>query len=178
MDILVIMVYNNIIYHEEVIITMSIFEEKSISAAKQDLPGIIREAASGYETITRNFKSPKEGKVTIISTEIFEEILDKGYKFNPVIDEDEEGRGYTITLDELLIHGDGPSIAEALQDLAENVMDYAADYFKRIDFFRQIENRKGHYPYLHRIARYNDIKQVMEVIAECHTGLQQAISNQ
>jgi len=45
-----------------------------------------------------------------------------------------------------------------------------------MDFFRQIENRKGHYPYLRRLARYNDITQIMEVIAECHTGLQQAIS--
>jgi len=178
MDILVFMVYNNIIYHKEVIIAMDIFEEKSVSMAKQDLPCILREAAIGYETITRNLKNPKEGKVSIISTEIFEEILDRGYKFNPVIEKDDEGRGYTITLNELLIHGDGPSIAEALKDLAENVMDYATDYLKRIDFFRQIENRKGHYPYLRRIARYNSIKQVMEVIAECHTDLQQAISNQ
>ena len=56
-------------------------------------------------------------------------------------------------------------------------MDYAQDYFTRVDFFRQIENRKHHYPYLRRIAKLTDLNQVMEVVAECHISLQQAILN-
>jgi hypothetical protein len=55
---------------------MGTFDEKSISEAKQKLPNIIREAAKGYEVITRNFKSSSKEKTSIISTEIFEEILD------------------------------------------------------------------------------------------------------
>ena len=157
---------------------MEIFEEKSISSAKQEFPSIVREAAKGYEVITSNFKSSREDKVSIISTAIFEEILDQAYKFHPEIEEDKDGGGYTISLENLLIHGDGPTLFAALQDLAENLMDYTTDYLKRIDFFRQIENRKGHYPYLRRIAKCEGLKQVMEVIAECHTGLQQAISSQ
>jgi hypothetical protein len=146
---------------------MNIFEEKSISSAKQEFPSIVREAAKGYEVITSNFKSSKEGKVSIISTAIYEEILDQAYKFHPVIEADEDGGGFTISLEDLLIHGDGPTLLAALQDLAENLMDYASDYLKRIDFFRQIENRKGHYPYLRRIAKCDDPIQAMEVIAEC-----------
>ena len=157
---------------------MNLLEEKSISIAKQDFPNIVRQAAKGHETITRNFKSLNHEKVSIISTDIFEEILDRGYKFNPTIEEDPDGHGYTIFIDELLIHGDGPTLISALNDLAENLMDYAEDYLKRIDFFRQIDNRKHHYPYLRRIAKLTDIDQVMEVIAECHTNLQQAILNQ
>jgi AcrR family transcriptional regulator len=157
---------------------MDIFEEKSISSAKQEFPSIVREAVKGYEVIASNFKSSKDDKVSIISTAIFEEILDRAYKFHPMIEEDEAGGGYTISLEDLLIHGDGPTLAEALQDLAENLMDYTLDYLKRIYFFRQIDNRKDHYPYLRRIAKCGDLKQVMEVIAECHTGLQQAISSQ
>lgn len=157
---------------------MNIISEKSISDTKQHLPSIIREAAAGYEVITKNYKSSGEGQVSILSTDIFEEILDANYKFNPLVERDEENGGFTISLRELLIHGEGISLYEALKDLSENVMDYAEDYLKRIDFFRQIENRKGHYPYLRRLARYQNIKQVMEVLAECHTDLQQAISNQ
>ncbi|OGO81058.1 MAG: hypothetical protein A2Y21_01380 [Clostridiales bacterium GWC2_40_7] len=155
---------------------MGIINEKSISDAKQHLPSIIREASAGYEVITKNYKSTGEAKVSIISTDIFEEILDANYKFTPQIEEDREVGGFTISLNELLIHGEGSTLSDAMQDLAENVMDYAADYLKRIDFFRQIENRKSHYPYLRRLARYSDINRIMEVIAECHTGLQQAIS--
>lgn len=153
-------------------------EEKSISLAKQDFPHIVREAAKGYEIIASNFKSLDSDKVSIISTEIFEEILDRGYKFHPVVEEDPDNHGFTVSLDELLIHGDGSTLSEALYDLAENLMDYAKDYLTRVDFFRQIENRRYHYPYLRRIAKLADADQVMGVIAECHTALQQAISKQ
>lgn len=157
---------------------MNVFSEQSISSAKQNFPSIVREASKGYEVITSNYKSDKSKKVSIISTELFEEILNTGYKFNPVIEKDNEDRGYTIALDEVLIHGEGKSIYDALYDLAENLIDYTTDYLKRIDFFRQIENRRAHYPYLRRIAQCKDVNQVVEVIAECHTGLQQAISSQ
>lgn len=154
------------------------FNEKSISEAKQDLPGIVREASNGYETITRNFKSSRETRVSIISTEILEEMLDTGFKFKPVVEEDQEVKGWTVALPDLLVHGDGDTLYMALQDLAKNLMDYASDYLARVDFFRQIENRRGHFPYLRRIARFNEIQRVMEVIAECRTDLQQAISKQ
>jgi len=157
---------------------MSIIREKSISDTKQHLPSIIREAASGYEVITKNYKSVNEGSVSIVSTDLFEEILDANYKFHPLIEEDKEFGGFTISLNELMIHGEGKTLQCAMKDLAENVLDYAADYLKRVDFFRQIENRKGHYPYLRRLARYSSIREIMEVIAECQTDLQQAISNQ
>jgi len=177
MDNMVIMAYNITVGHkgDEV---MNLLEEKSISIAKQDFPNIVRQAAKGHETITCNFKSSSREKVSIISTEIYEEILDRGYKFNPTIEEDPDNKGYTISIDELLIHGDGPTVIDALSDLAENLMDYAQDYLTRVDFFRQIENRKHHYPYLRRVAKLSDIYKVMEVIAECHTSLQQAILNQ
>lgn len=175
MDILDILSYNLIM---KGMISMKFINEKSISDTKQHLPSIIREAATGYEVITKNCKSTGEGKVSIISTDIFEEILDANYKFKPQIEEDEEIGGFTISLNELMIHGEGATLSIAMQDLAENVMDYAADFLKRVDFFRQIENRKGHYPYLRRLAKYSDIHQIMEVIAECHTGLQKAISSQ
>ena len=155
---------------------MHIIHEKSISTTKQELPSIVREAASGYETIARNQKSLKEGKVSILSTEIFEEILDQGFKFYPEIEEDQDKKGYTIAVKELMIHGEGATIQEALRDLAENIMDYAEDYLARIEFFRQVENRKGHYPYVRRMAKCSNLEEAMEVLAECHTSLLQAIS--
>lgn len=157
---------------------MNLLDEKSISIAKQDFPNIVRQAAKGHEVITSNFKTYGSSKVSIISTEMYEEILDRGYKFNPLVDEDPDGNGFTISIEELIIHGEGQTLIDALQDLAENLIDYAQDYLTRVDFFRQIENRKHHYPYLRRIAKLTDLNQVMEVIAECHTDLQLAISNQ
>lgn len=51
---------------------MKYFDEKSINSAKQDFPNIVRQATKGYEVIASNFKSPGSGKVSIISTDIYE----------------------------------------------------------------------------------------------------------
>jgi hypothetical protein len=99
-------------------------------------------------------------KVSIISTALYEEVLERAYKFAPTVEADEVGGGYTVAIPDLLIHGDGPSLFAALQDLAENLLDYAADYFKRVDFFARSQNRKDHYPYLRRIVDCNDLRQI------------------
>jgi len=150
--------------------------EKSISEAKQEFTNIVREVGMGYEVIVTNRKSPKRAKVSIISTDVYEDVLKQGFKFNPIIEKDEGNRGYTIYLNELIIHGDGSTVYEALLDLASNITDYAEDYINRFDFYRQIDNRKSHYPYLRRINMCSNINEVMEVIAECHIDLQQVIS--
>jgi hypothetical protein len=155
---------------------MKFFVEKSISDAKQNFPDIVREASKGYEVVTSNFKSNRTGRVSIISTELLEEVLNAGYKFEPVVEKEPDDSGYTIALDNLLIHGEGATIYDALKDLSENLYEYAFDYLKRIDFFRQIHNRKDHYPYLRRIVKCLDVDEVMEVIAECRLDLQQEIS--
>lgn len=93
------------------------FNEKSISEAKQDLPGIVREAANGYETVARNFKSNREIRVSILSTDILEEILDSGFKFHLVVEEDQEMQGWTIALPDLLLHGDGVQILADWREL-------------------------------------------------------------
>lgn len=45
---------------------MKYINEKSISDTKQHLPSIIREAASGYEVIAKNYKSAGAENVSII----------------------------------------------------------------------------------------------------------------
>ncbi len=149
--------------------------EKSISEAKQEFPSVFREAIKGYEVIAANHKSTKvEDTVSIISTEMYEEILNQAFPFKPIIEKDEKGKGYTIALDEIMVFGDGDTIKDAFEDLIDNVIEYIKLYFEKIDFYRQIPNRKGHYPFLRRLAKHaSDRTKMMEVIAEWDTRLQQ-----
>lgn len=153
----------------------NILKEKSISATKQEFPSIFRRALEGFEIITGNKKSNTDKTVSIISTDLLEETIDAAYKFNPIIDPDTEGHGYTVALDEVMVFGDGDTVNEAVFDLIDNLIEYTSMYFEKIDFYRQIDNRKNHYPYLRRIAKCTDRDEVLEVILECHTDLLQEI---
>jgi hypothetical protein len=158
------------------LIVPKVLQERSISSTKQDFPSIFKMALNGQEVITGNFKSKSEDTVSILSTKDFKYILDIGFKFNPIIEEDEEGNGYTVALDEIMVFGDGDTLEEALDDLVENTLDYARMYFEKLDFYKQIPNRRSHYPYLRRIVTCATKEEVLEVISECHTNLQQVIS--
>jgi len=153
----------------------AIIKAKSISSTKQEFPSIFRQALKGFEIITGNQKSNNEETVSIISTKLLEDIIDTAYKFNPVIEPDEDGLGYTVALDEVMIFGDGDTLEEAFYDLVENLIEYAMLYLEKVDFYRQVDNRKGHYPYLRRVAKCTNRDEVLEVILECRTDLQQAI---
>lgn len=153
----------------------SIIKEKSISATKQEFPSVFSKALKGFEIITANQKSKKRETVSIISTKLLEDMIENAYKFNPVIEEDEEGYGYTVALDEVMIFGDGDNLEEAFYDLADNLVDYTVMYLEKPDFYMQIENRENHYPYLRRIAKCSNKDEVLEAILECRTDLQQAI---
>jgi signal transduction histidine kinase len=147
-----------------------VLQERSISATKQDFPSIFKMALNGQEIITGNFKSKSDDTVSILATKDFKYMLDIGFKFNPIIEKDEEGNGYTIALDEIMVFGDGDTLEEALDDLIENTLDYTRMYFERVDFYKQIPNRRRHYPYLRRIATCATKEEVLEVISECQTN--------
>jgi len=153
----------------------AIFKEKSISATKQEFPSVFRQAIKGFEIITVNKKSNSKETVSIISTKHLEGMIGRAYKFNPVVEADEEGLGYTVALDEVMVFGDGDTLEEAIYDLADNLLEYTILYFEKPDFYMQIENRKGHYPYLRRIAGCTDKDEVLGVILECRTDLLQGI---
>ena len=152
-----------------------ILQERSISATKQDFPAIFKMALNGQEVIAGNFKSKSDDTVSILATKDLQYILDIGFKFNPVVEKDENDNGYTVALDEIMVFGDGETLKEGLEDLLDNTIDYAAMYFEKLDFYKQIPNRKSHYPYLRRIIKCDTREEVLEVITECQIYLRQEI---
>lgn len=155
---------------------MQLLQEKSISATKQDFPNLAKLALKGFEVIAGNFKSKTKDTVSIISTNDLLDILKQGFKFNLVVEQEEEG--FTIALDEIMVFGYGETLKEAFDDLVTNSIDYAKLYLEKVDFYRQIPNRHNHLPYLRRIASCSNRQQVMEVITECHSDLLQEILKQ
>lgn len=150
-----------------------LLHQKSISATKQQFPTVFKMALNGQEVIAGNFKSKSQDTVSIIATKDFDYILDIGFKFNLVIEKDEYENGYTLALDEIMVFGDGPTLKEALEDLINNTIDYANMYFEKLNFYKQVPNRRSHYPYLRRILKCATREDLLEVLTECQSSLQQ-----
>ena len=144
----------------------SLLQLKSISAAKQEFTRIVREALKGHEVMAGNAKRNDMETVSIIATEDLMYVLDTGFKFHVDMSDDEDG--FVINVKELSIFGYGLTMDEAKEDLVENLVEYLNDYFARSDFFKQIPQRKAHYPYLRRLAKCTNNEEILEVVLECY----------
>ena len=143
----------------------SVITLKSISTAKQEFTSIVREALKGNEALTGNAKSNTAETVSIIATADLLYVLNEGFKFHIDMSSDEDG--FVIIVNEISIFGYCTTLEEAKNDLFENLVDYINDYFAKSEFFKQVPNRKAHYPYLRRLASCTNKDEILGVVFEC-----------
>jgi antitoxin YefM len=74
------------------------------------------------------------------------ESLAAGLTFNPDVYQD--GEGVSAWLPELELYGHGDDVEAALEDLADEIREYLAEYLGDIDRYRHAPNRSSHFPYL------------------------------
>lgn len=142
-----------------------IFQVNSISQARTEFQKLFKQAIySNREILAENAKETSTDEtVSIIRTKLLDEWLEHAYKFNPVWEWDEENKLWSVTLPEIRIYADAPTKEEAAEQLIDLALDYCEDYFNRLDLFSALPDRRGHYPYLRRIARCKDATQLKEV---------------
>jgi antitoxin YefM len=142
---------------------MSLINVKSIHETRTTFPTVFAEALKSREIICRNAKSTNEEKISILSTEVLEEILSK-YKFCPVVNYDNETNMYEIKLDEIAQFAYAETKQEAEENLLDLVEDYTCDYIERADIFRKFDDYKGHYPYILRIAHCSNREEIRRIV--------------
>lgn len=152
-----------IIFIRRVKVGMSLILTKNIQETRTSFPSVFAEALKSREIICKNAKSINEEKISILSTEILEEILSK-YEFCPVINFDKETNTHEIRLDEIGQFAYAETRQKAEDDLLDLVEDYVNDYINRADIFRKFSDYKGHYPYILRIAHCNSREEVRRII--------------
>lgn len=142
-----------------------ILQVNSISQARTEFQKLFKQAIySNREFLAENAKETSTDEtVSIIRTKLLDEWLEHAYKFNPVWEWDEENKLWSVTLPEIRIYADAPTKEEAAEQLIDLALDYCEDYFNRLDLFSVLPDRRGHYPYLRRIARCKDATRVKEV---------------
>lgn len=90
-----------------------------------------------YKGINKNTK--KNGEVSHIKTDYVDYLM-KFVKFNPVIESGEELGGYTVSLKEIDMYGEGATVEKAKEDLLNSVMEYIDIYVDQIELFSKVES--------------------------------------
>lgn len=126
-----------------------------VSEAKNQLTSLRREALTGKEIILADAKRKDEQAVSLISTELLDELCEsKTFSYQWLDEPDGDISNYSLWNKETGVYGVGTSKKEAIEDFINNVQDYAHVFFEDLPYYlsRSNPNRK-HYWYLRRILR-------------------------
>ncbi|HUW63284.1 MAG TPA: exoribonuclease R [Spirochaetia bacterium] len=103
-------------------------------------------------------------EILVIRRDLQQDIL-AAYKFRPEVSPEEDG-SVTLSLDELDLAVNAPTIEEAADQLTQEIKIYAQDYLDRLQLFINSTNRKAHFPYMLRTWLCNtdeEIKSLLEL---------------
>jgi len=90
-----------------------------------------------FKGINKNLK--KDEEVSHIKTHYVDFLMDF-LKFNPIIESGEEIGGYTISLNEIDIYGEGDTVEIAKEDLINTIFEYISIYENQIELFSKVES--------------------------------------
>jgi|GEM_PF-734562 predicted RNase H-like HicB family nuclease len=90
-----------------------------------------------FKGINKNVRNEEE--VSHIKTEYVDYLM--GFlKFTPIIELGEEVGGYTISLNEIDIYGEGDTLDEAKENLLDSILEYIDIYVDKLDLFNKVES--------------------------------------
>lgn len=90
-----------------------------------------------FKGINKNVK--KDEEVSHIKTNYVDYLMEF-LKFNPIIKSGEELGGYTISLNEIDMYGEGATIEFAKEDLIDSIIEYIDIYVHQIELFSKVES--------------------------------------
>ena len=70
----------------------------------------------------------------------------------------------TLSLDQIDIIANAPTEAEAIAELADDLREYALDYYDHFPEWSVAPNRKGHLPYVIKLLTTNDLLAIEKMI--------------
>ena len=87
----------------------------------------------------------------------------KGYRFKPVYIIEEDG-SVTATLEGFDLIINAADHAQAITGLAEELIEYAQEYYDQFQLYFASNNRQQHYPYILRVLLAEDLDEVKGLI--------------
>jgi hypothetical protein len=85
------------------------------------------------------------------------------YSFKPVFISEEDG-SFTATLEGFDLVINAADREEAITKLAEELVEYAVEYYDQFQLYFNANNRKQHFPYILRVLLAEDLDEVKALI--------------
>ena len=98
----------------------------------------------------------------LTNLDLIENIL-KAYTFSAKKYPEEDG-SITLSLNEIDLVANGSDETSARHNLAENIYEYANEYYNEFSFWSKAANRKNHIPYVIKALIIDDINKLEEQI--------------
>lgn len=135
----------------------------AINEAKNKLTSLRREALTGKEILLDDAKRKDNQPVSLISTALLDELCySKVFSYEWADTPGESQEDYSLWNPETGVYGVGKTKAEAIEDLIDNVLDYAIVYFNDLPYYlSRSGNTYDHYWYLRRILRCNGDREML-----------------
>jgi len=133
----------------------------NIRDTKRFYSDINEKASNGIEVITYNAMG-KTGEVSHLSKKIVDFLFDS-LQFHVAEEFDEELGVHTVSADDINIYGEGSTKAEAIEDLLNSIIEYAAVYVEQIDLFSKVEDitKQG---YMLKVIRCGNDKEKLKKV--------------
>lgn len=90
------------------------------------------------------------------------------FRFNAMTFIEDDG-SVTLSIRDFGIVADGDTKEEALNELAEFLIDYAEEYHSEFDLYYKSPNRRDHFPYIMNVLIQDDVDGVKDLIT-CQPG--------
>ncbi|MEA4924248.1 MAG: hypothetical protein VB084_02965 [Syntrophomonadaceae bacterium] len=119
-------------------------------------------ALKGIEVITFNANNETE-MVSHIKTSYLDQLL-SNLIFKPEIEFDEEIGIHTVSLPEIDLYGEGPTLEAAINNLLDSVLEFLTIYVDKLDIFSKVESDQKQL-YLFKLLRcHGDRDSIKEAI--------------
>lgn len=105
--------------------------------------------------------------MVLCSTETISQLV-ADTRFMAVSYEEEDG-SFTLSAEALDIIANGPDLSAAKRALAEEIMEYAEEYYQEFELYSRTPNRKGHLPYVFKALTAKTPKELEDAIV-CQNG--------
>ena len=119
-------------------------------------------ALKGLEVITYNANNENE-MVSHIKTSHLDNLL-SNLNFKPEVDFDEEIGLHTVSLPEIDLYGEGPTVEAAINNLLDSVLEFLSIYVEKIDLFSKVESDQKQLFLLKILRCHGDRDSIKKVI--------------
>ena len=105
--------------------------------------------------------------IVLTNEDLFKDMLSV-YKFSAIKYIEDDG-SITLSLNELDLVENALTEQDALELLAQSILDYAIDFYSDFSYWSAAPNRKAHIPYVLRALMLDDVHRIGECIL-CQSG--------